>query len=305
MLISGILLAAMLGVDAQIADAPELAPAPFERATFSGLLADRRIVEASGLALSQKTPDRFWVLNDGGNGPLLFAISGHGASQGFIQVDGAINTDWEDLASYSRDGTAYLVVADVGDNMGQRPSTWVHLVEEPAEAQGQAIKPLRSIQVTLEDEPHDIEAVAVDVADNAVLLLTKRIYPAFLFRLSLEENPGGGPVVARKIAELATIPQPTPEEIAADPRMGKYRSQPTSMDLSADGRKLIVLTYRHAYLFERGAGESWAKVMARAPTILKLPPLPGGEAISFDQQGGVMVTTEKWPAPVVTAKSKP
>lgn len=305
MLIPGILLTAMLSVDAPIADAPELAPAPFERAVFSGLLADRRIVEASGLALSRIDPDRFWVNNDGGNAPMLFAVSGHGASLGVIHIDGAINTDWEDLASFSRDDTAYLVVADVGDNMGQRPSTWIHLIEEPTDARGQVIKPMRSIQVTLEDEPHDIEAVAVDVADNALLLLTKRIYPAFLFRLSLEENPGGGPVVARKIAELSTIPQPTPEEIAADPRMGKYRSQPTSMDLSADGRKLIVLTYRHAYLFQRDVGESWAEVMARAPTILKLPPLPGGEAISFNQQGGVMVTTEKWPAPVVTAKFKP
>ena len=89
-----------------------------------GQLGDTRLHEISGIAASHRHPGRYWLHNDSGDGAFLYAIDAQGALQGVVQIDGVIAVDWEDVASFERNGKAYLMVADCGDNLGlYRPSS--------------------------------------------------------------------------------------------------------------------------------------------------------------------------------------
>ena len=80
--------------------------------------------ELSGLAASRETPGVFWVVNDGGHGARLYAISRRGTMLAQFEVPDAKNRDWEALAVVSRPGRrAALYVGDIGDNAGGR-ETW-------------------------------------------------------------------------------------------------------------------------------------------------------------------------------------
>jgi hypothetical protein len=76
------------------------------------------------------------------------------------------------------------------------------------------------------------------------------------------------------------------------------------MDLTADGRQLIILTKRHAYLYLRSPQETWQAALERAPQTVSMPPtgdhtLVQREAICFDPHGhSLFATSESRPAPL-------
>ena len=101
---------------------------------------------------------------------------------------------------------------------------------------------------------------------------------------------------------LKNIPHPTKEDLKV--RYGKYRSQPTAMDISPDGMNLVVLTYKHAYLYTRSAGQDWSDAVSKDPECIILP-LPDTGVLSIREAlcfGGssmqLFVTSELTPAPI-------
>ena len=82
-----------------------------------GRLDHHRIPEASGIVKSRRYPGIFWVHNDSGNPPLLFAIKGDGAILNAFPVN-VPNIDWEDIAI---DDHGHLYVGDIGNNTGALP----------------------------------------------------------------------------------------------------------------------------------------------------------------------------------------
>ena len=153
----------------------------------TGQLAHPDIIEASGLARSIRHENRYWVANDSGNAPVLYAIDSSGERHGVLMPRGIGNTDWEDLASFTLDGEPYLLVADVGDNNGVRSFVRLHAIPEPAELPGAgrmtAVDVAFSINVKYPGGGRDTESVAV--ADGFVYLLTKRTLPPELYRTAL------------------------------------------------------------------------------------------------------------------------
>jgi hypothetical protein len=144
-------------------------PQHFGEAVSVGNLANPQINEASGLASSRLYPAVLWVINDGGNDPMLY---------------------WEALASFQLQDTAYLLIADVGDNWEQRKTSSLYVVEEPSITKtglsdDTPVKIAWHIRFTYEDGPRDCEAVAVDVAHQRVLLLSKRGLKPVLYELPL------------------------------------------------------------------------------------------------------------------------
>jgi hypothetical protein len=102
---------------------------------------------------------------------------------------------------------------------------------------------------------------------------------------------------ARKLGTLDHIPPPTAQD--RQHRFGSFRSQPTALDLSADGRMMVVLTYKHAYLFIRPADLSWPSALKQPPALLRLPlpedhpDLRQREAICFAiNDMSILVTSE-------------
>src|SRR3954470_12775279 len=77
-----------------------------------GRLEHPAIREASGIVASRRHPGIFWVHNDSGNPPALYAIRRDGALVRAYRV-GVPNVDWEDIAA---DGEGHLFLGDTGNN---------------------------------------------------------------------------------------------------------------------------------------------------------------------------------------------
>jgi len=263
-----------------------------------GHLQAAELVEASGLAVSRRHPDLLWALNDSGNKPLLFALDASGADLGQVTLVGTKNRDWEDLASFTWRGEPWLLVADVGDNRGQRDRVVLYALPEPqADNHGHfngEVQPAWSLTFIYPDGPRDCEAVAVDETAGRILLLSKRSNPPMLYSLPLGPPAGNHPQMVTVIGPVAAIPPPSSFDLLLP--YGQFRSQPTSMDLATNGRELLVLTYRHAYLYRRSQDQDWVAAVAEQPQTIVLPDLSTlvqREAACFSADGqGLFVTGE-------------
>jgi len=252
-----------------------------------GKIANQAIDELSGLASSQLNSKVLWAINDGGNQPLLFAVGTEGTDLGSISIDAARNRDWEDIASFRLGTTAYLLIADVGDNHGRHKSSMIYIVEEPiitgARLTNNArVKIAARIRFIYEDGPRDCEAVAVDSSQRKILLLSKRKLPVVLYELPLELSSKESTMIARRKTAVSGI------------------MSPTSMDISPQGHTAAVLTYNHAYVFVRHTGEDWSTAFSRTPHPLDFPALFQQEAICFNKDGGsIYISSEGRSAPLL------
>ncbi|MCJ0826069.1 hypothetical protein MQC88_08880 [Luteimonas sp. 50] len=290
---AALLLAALLG--ALLAGCSD--PPPF--AQLSGLMLDAQLDEVSGLAASRRHPDTLWMLNDGGNAARLHAVSRRGGRLATLRIDGVDNTDWEDLAAFDLDGRHYLLVADTGDNGGLRRTLQLHVIEEPASLADAVVKPAWSIAFRWPDGARDCEAVAVDAAAGQVLLVSKKRQPPELFALPLRPR-APGLQVARALGTLAGVPQADAEEVRANARLARIRSQVTAADVAADRHALAVLTYRDVLVYPRRGRETWAQALARPPQVHPLPWLPQAEALAWSADSRALYATgELSPAPLL------
>ena len=299
---------------AELGDPVELPRARYADTVFAGRLADPKISEASGLALSRRRDDLLWALNDGARKPRLYALGTDGSDRGRVRVEGAESVDWEDLAAFDWEGRSYLAVADTGDNLSWRRSALLLVIEEPRLAgerfsSGATARVAWRFRFRFEDGPRDCEAMAVDPEQPRALLLSKRTEPPVLYELPLlpgepgadGPDPGGRPAprVARRLGEVPGIPPPTRADVEEARWLGRYRAMPTGLDISRDGTLAAVVTYKDAYLFTRADGEGWAAAFGRRPERIPLPPMPQAEAIAFAADGrALFVTSEKRPAPL-------
>lgn len=270
----------------------------------TGMLAHTDLVETSGVAFSRREADLLWMINDGGHPAALYALGTDGRDQGRIIVDGAHNTDWEDLAGFDLAGRAYLMIADVGDNQAVRATSRIYVVEEPTRlASGafpQAVRLAWQFDFRYEDGPRDCEGAAVDMQAERILLITKRTRPPQLYTLPLRPPSDIKIPIARRVGEMPRLPPPTVQDRLVHPRLGTVFSQPTALDIRMDNRLAVVLTYKDAYLFPRAPEQAWATALAGSPLTVPLPALKQMEAACFDGRGDALyITTEQRPAPLL------
>ena len=297
-----ILICASCGAAHEIQAASAADKPPFGPAQRIGQLESHRLSECSGMAASSTTDNLFWAINDSGNSPCLHALNAQGLDLGTVCLQGAENRDWEAIDTFVLDGRAFLLIADCGDNRRQRKIHTLYVVAEPAPAGetsgvGGTAAVAWTIRYQYPDRPHDAEAVAVDPIARTVLILTKRDDPPLLFTVSLTPPDPDTVSVARLLTPVAHIPPPTATDRKY--RYGAFRSWPTAMDLDPQAGRAVVLTYKHAYLFVRARGQSWASAFRAIPRTIPLPlPQDTGdlgqrEAICFGPAGrNLFVTAE-------------
>ena len=256
---------------------------------ISGWLEHAELSESSGLARSQCVPDRYWTHNDSGGKPVLYALDAQGRDQGQLQLEGASAKDWEDVTSATLNGRNLLFAGDIGDNKRCRKVHWIYGVEEPDEliswsgdGGGQSIPVFRAISFRYPDGKHNCEALAVDPESGELLLISKVLIGSCgVYSMAQEDWMNGPyPITARRIGTLNL-------------------TKVTGLDISADGQRVVVLTYGDAYEFRRAAGMSWAEVFQTQPRRIKLPSRRQGEAICYNSDETVLLlTSEKQPAPL-------
>lgn len=244
---------------------------------------DPALSEISGLVASRRQPDVLWGINDSGSLPRLFRVGRQGEALGRVWLLGVWLRDAEALARWHDDGRDWLLLGDVGDNRDRRDEVVVHAVAEPAPGQ-RWTQPAWSLRLRFPDGARDVEAMAVDPLRQDLLLLSKRDRPARLYRVPLAARASG------QVAAAEFIGSPVADALAGEV---------TGLDLSDDGRQLLVLTYRGLYRWQREPSESWTKVLARQPQRLPMPVFAKAEAMALGASADeVWVGSEKQPTPL-------
>lgn len=244
----------------------------------TGVIHDPQLTELSGLAVSRSRPGVYWGHNDSGNTPTLFALGAQGKLIQSVTVMGVQNHDWEDIASFrDAQGRSWLVISDTGDNFSVRDHVAVIFIAEPEAGQAE-VTPARVIDFTWDSGPMDCESLAVDLPGQQLLFAQKKAQGAGLYALPMNAVSGA---VAHRIADLPTLwPDRLPLVDLYSVRL--YRGVVTGMDLSPDGRRLVMLTLRHLFEFERKPGQSWTEVLQHPRAHQRLPLLPILESVALD-----------------------
>lgn len=265
--------------------------------TQIGQLENKNLDEASGLARSQRDADVLWSMNDDGKAQ-LYAFDRQGGHLGKVEIDGAKNKDWEDLASFTLDGSPYLLIADSGDNQARRKTRRLYVVAEPQPGDN-SVEVAWQVTYRYEQGPRDVEAVAVDTDSETVLLLSKREIPAVLYSLPL--RPADEEIqVAQRLGAVTSLPQPGAADVQMAPKTDNWHWQPTGMDIAADNRSALVLTYAGVYYYRRDARQSWIAALSRPPMGVGLNNLKKAESICFNASGdAAYVTVEQKRAPLL------
>jgi len=201
---------------------------------------DVPIDEDSGLAISRKFPDRLYHVNDSGDIGRFFVTDFAGRNTRVVHVKGFQPKDPEDLGfGACGPGVDCLFIGDIGDNSRKRGSIDLAIIEE-RETFPPLVEPKYKVKVRYPDGAHDAEAFAVH-PDGSVFILTKGGIPQ-LYRLRQDQwmNDGGKAQVLERVAALDL-------EKLGGPAAAMDGRLPTSMDISPDGKRVLVLTYRNVF----------------------------------------------------------
>lgn len=239
-----------------------------------GRIATTRVNEASGMAFSYNTQDAFWTHNDSGDGPNLYLISKSGELLTLGNVTGASSNDWEDMSSFQVNGKSYLIIGDFGDNPRSRSSYRLYIIEEPrynpSGNNSSSYPILRTINYTYDNGSQNCESIGVDTTLNKIILFSKSHdnEVRYVYEMPLSVEAGSETLVAQRIASLSS-------------------DDTTAMDISKDGHKAVVLTYKDfAYEFTREDGESWQQAFNKNYNRITMPiGRAGEEAIAYDTNG--------------------
>lgn len=254
--------------------------AEFKLTELKSKIQSPHITEASGLAVSSRDAHFLWAINDSGGSPEIHLVGADGADGGKVKISNAKNMDWEDIASFTWEGKPWLLVADTGDNAAKRDSCSLHFLPEPKlpaagqKLAGEVVAAWR-IEFTYEGGARDCEAVAVDVTQRKIILISKRTTPPEVYELRLEKPQKKGVLIAKKIGETAVD----------GPVVIPFSSQPVGMDISAGDSLAAVVSYARVFLFPRKPEENWAEAFARKPVGLEAHGLGQVESVAFSKDG--------------------
>jgi hypothetical protein len=265
---------------------------------------DYRIVpEASGMSVAARRADRLWLVNDSGNPAELIALDVPTNTYHRLELSGAENRDWEDLATFTRDGEPWIAIGDIGDNFARRRHITILFLPEPGigpEPGGQGVARVHStLELRYPDGPRDAESLAVDSQTQTLYVLSKRDQRPHLYATQLPDlaEPGAHAAELAYLGEVTSIPQPSDEEVRAY-RYGRSRAQPTGLATHPGSTLLALLTYRGAYLARLDEKRDWLVALNQRLCPVATPRLEQGETIAMDAQGQIYVGSEGRRAPV-------
>lgn len=246
----------------------------FAEGQSKGTLKIGELDEASGLAHSRSNPLYLWSHNDSGGEPFVYLFTESGVSMGRVELQGAENIDWEDMAIGvgPEDDVNYMFLADIGDNRAVRGEYQIYRFPEPELTSDHLPNTFvlqeedyDRIEFIYEDGPKDAEALMIDPETKNIYLISKR-----------EERVG--------VYELA-FPQETEALDTARRIMSLPFTYITAADISPSGREVLIKNYRNIYHWQQDPDRPLTipQLLARPANRLKYTPEPQGEAIAWHQ----------------------
>ncbi len=190
-----------------------------------GVIRHPAIQESSGLAACRLDTNVFWTHNDGKR-PVLYAMTRGGQSVAEFPIV-AFMQDWEDIAS---DHQGRLYLADTGNNDGKRTQIAVHQINEPnPKDSSRRLLVNKTWLLRFPKKPFDCESLFLWQGHGYVISKVSNDQLAEIYRFPLTEP--GEPSVLEFVARLP-IDSPV-----------------TAADISADGRRLAVISKTGAWAF--------------------------------------------------------
>jgi hypothetical protein len=244
-----------------------------------------------------------WTHNDSGDRARVLAVTPGGRLLADVAVTGARNVDWEDIApGPAPGGGAALYIADTGDNDARRGGVVVYRVAEPRlEAAAppavrlgarapRASAPAARLALRYPDGAHDAEALLVDPAGGALVVVTKSfggdagVYAA-------GRPSAAGTTILRRRGRLS---------------LGAGEAI-TGGSVAADGRTIVLRTYDRALVWTRRGREPIATTLRRRPCAVRADLLPEGqgEAIALTGDGRAFYTVPEGRRPAIRRYSRP
>jgi hypothetical protein len=232
--------------------------------------------EASGLAASRVTPNRFWSHNDSGE-PALIALDGNGRVVGRLALPGARVEDWEAVAVGPCPSGSCVYVADIGDNDAERKQITIYRMAEPASLDSRPAA-AEVFHATYPDGAHDAETLLIDGNGRLYIVTKGDTGPVSVYGFPKELRVG-------HTMRLERIGQPRDRGNALkDDRI-------TDGAVSRDGR-WIVLRSNGALIFYRAADLLAGQWRTSGVVSLKDLGEAQGEGVTFGSGTEVFVSGE-------------
>lgn len=250
-----------------------------------GILSDGLITEVSGIVASSLDPGAFWIHEDSGADPVIYAISFSGDLLATYELPGVTPIDCEDIAlgPGPEPGVSYIYLADIGDNGMRRSTIAIYRFPEPrldgmAPDEPVKVDGVEGFELVYPDRPHDAETLLVDPSSGEVYVITKWDPRSRFYRAGLDDP--------------STV---TPLEYVGDlPFTGA-----TGGDVSPDGRLIVIRTYFSAYSWQRDPGTSIAEALRSDGCPVPVAREPQGEAICFSSDVEGYITISEGVNPVI------
>lgn len=201
--------------------------------------------ENSGIVKSRRFPDLFWLHNDSGDEPRVYPIRGNGENyksarasekQGVL-IGGGINIDWEDI---TLNASGQLIVSDLGNNGNDRQDLVFYLIPEPAPLASRAAYLTRYFVRYPDQETFPAPKTNFNFDCEGVFTVGDTIH---LFSKNRSDT----------LTTLYRLDNPRPDQVNTLTKLQTLdlRGQVTGADATPDGKRLVVITYKTIWLFER------------------------------------------------------
>lgn len=247
-------------------------PAP----TVVGTVTSQSLPEISGMVASRSQPGVFWVHNDSGGQPRVYAINEQGTLRAGYQLMGAQAVDWEDIAigPGPNPGQDYLYLGDIGDNSEQADLAIVYRIPEPTvPASSGGLVQVGGVEAFgfryANGNTHNAEALLVDPFNGDVIIFTKSASGnSSIYRAS-------PPFVSGQVHDT-TLLGVIDFTVPGYPGTGEV----TGGDISPTG-DVLIRTYYVAYFWPRPPGAGFVATLNGGACATVLQGEPQGEAIAF------------------------
>lgn len=235
------------------------------------------VTEASGIAISRRTPGILWSHGDSHVGePNLFAFDAQGAVKGRIRLVGIRVTDWEDIEVGPCGPRTCVFVADIGDNRATRPNITIHRFPEPLPTEP-SVRGHETFHATFPEGANDAESIFVSNSGEMFVVTKGETGPVILYSFGPAPKAGGvTPLQRRAVLQPSRVPR---------------TEWVTGASASPDGKWVAMRTHRAVFFYDA------ARLMkgdVLSPPWFDASPLrePQGEGVALGHAGALFLAGE-------------
>lgn len=235
------------------------------------------VTEASGIAISRRTPGLLWSHGDSHVGePYLFAFDAQGAVKGRIRLVGIRVTDWEDIDVGPCGPRTCVFVADIGDNRATRRNITIHRFPEPLPAEP-FVRGHETFHATFPEGANDAESIFVSTSGEMFVVTKGETGPVILYSFGPAPKPGGvAPLQRRAVLQPRRVPR---------------TEWVTGASASPDGKWVAMRTHRTVFFYDAAR---LLKGDVSSPWWFDASPLrePQGEGVALGPGGALFLAGE-------------